>query len=113
MQADTSHIYGGAFWGFLYANNLRKGKEMATFFDRIKWPRLRFSGKRKKKHHFENVYVNKKPMTDEEYNARKLKHQKRMDEILDKIFALRISKPYQRKRKRSYSETVNDKEDSA
>jgi membrane associated rhomboid family serine protease len=79
-----AHI-GGAFWGFLYANNLRKGKEMATFFDRIKLPRLWFSGKRKKKHHFENVYVNKKPMTDEEYNAKKLKHQKRMDEILDKI----------------------------
>lgn len=74
---------GGAVWGFLYARNLKKGKDLATFFDRIRWPKVRF--KSKKKHHFEDVYVNRKPMTDEEYNARKVQNQKRMDEILEKI----------------------------
>lgn len=79
-----AHI-GGAVWGFFYATNLKKGKDLASFFDRIKWPKLKFSSKSRKKHNFENVYVNRKPMTDEEYNARKMKHQKRLDEILDKI----------------------------
>lgn len=74
---------GGAVWGFLYARNLKKGKDLATFFDRIKWPKIRFTSK--KRHHFEDVYVNRKPMTDEEYNARKVQNQKRMDEILEKI----------------------------
>ncbi|HKK09637.1 MAG TPA: rhomboid family intramembrane serine protease [Bacteroidales bacterium] len=79
-----AHI-GGAVWGFLYASNLKKGKDLATFFDRIKWPTFKFSSGRKKKHHFEDVYVNRKPMTDEEYNARKMKHQKNIDRILEKI----------------------------
>lgn len=79
-----AHI-GGAFWGFLYATNLKKGKDLATFFDRIKWPKVRFKSPGRKKHHFEDVYVNRKPMTDEEYNARKMNHQKDLDRILDKI----------------------------
>lgn len=77
---------GGALWGFMYARNLRKGRELASFFDRIKWPDFsRSMGRKRKKHHFENIYVNSRPMTDEEYNARKKAKQKRIDEILDKI----------------------------
>ncbi|MCF8230642.1 MAG: rhomboid family intramembrane serine protease [Bacteroidales bacterium] len=76
---------GGAFWGFLYANNLKKGRELGTFFDRIKWPNFSRKSKSSKKSHFEDVYVNSRPMTDEEYNAKKRERQKQIDKILDKI----------------------------
>lgn len=76
---------GGALWGFLYANNLKKGRDLGTFFDRIKWPDLSKKSKSSKKSHFENVYVNSRPMTDEEYNAKKQAHQQQIDKILDKI----------------------------
>lgn len=79
-----AHI-GGAFWGFIYARNLRKGKNLAGFFDAIKWPKITLSSKKKGRHHFEDVFVNRKPMTDEEYNARKMKKQENIDAILDKI----------------------------
>jgi len=78
---------GGALWGFLYATNLKRGKDLGGFFDRIKWPEFSSAGKKKKrrKHQFENIHVNSRPMTDEEYNARKQARQKQIDKILDKI----------------------------
>ena len=76
---------GGAVWGFLYASNLRKGRELGAFFDRIKWPGVSTGRKKKRRSHFEDIHVNSRPMTDEEYNAKKQARQKQIDKILDKI----------------------------
>lgn len=76
---------GGAFWGFLYANNLKKGRELGSFFDKVKWPEFSGGSKKKKRGQFEDIYVNSRPMTDEEYNVKKQARQKQIDKILDKI----------------------------
>lgn len=70
---------GGAFWGFLYALMLRNGTDLYRF--------LNFSGfsmPRRKSFTTENS-ENKRPYSDDEYNARKQKTQAKIDEILDKI----------------------------
>jgi membrane associated rhomboid family serine protease len=70
---------GGAFWGFLYALMLRNGTDLYRF--------LNFSGfsmPRRKSFTTENT-ENKRPYSDDEYNARKQKTQAKIDEILDKI----------------------------
>jgi len=74
------HI-GGAIFGFIYARQLQKGKEMGSWltslFERVS--RL-FSGKRMKV-----VSNNGRPKTDEQFNLEKKERQRRTDEILDKI----------------------------
>ncbi len=80
-----AHI-GGAFWGFIYAYQLKKGKELFAFFDRFNWQSLlKPFYKTSKKKPFKKVYKNEKPMSDEQYNTRKKEEQDKIDKILDKI----------------------------
>jgi hypothetical protein len=90
IRSDNSgghlaHI-GGAIFGFFYASYLRKGKDISGFLD---W--FRFSGIRR---YFTKPPGGKKttgdsdhsrPLSDEEYNKRRLTNQKKIDLILDKI----------------------------
>ncbi len=76
---------GGALWGFYYIYMLKKGNDLSTIL--YKLPRFKFSssGRKGRKTKFKNVYTNERPMTDEDYNFEKKKHQERIDKILDKI----------------------------
>ncbi len=71
---------GGALFGFIYATQYKKGKNMASWLERLfyKWKGL-FSSKSKKS------YNTGRPKTDEQFNSEKLARQKRVDQILDKI----------------------------
>lgn len=74
---------GGALWGFLYAHQLKKGINLYGFID--------FFRKIAPKHNSNfmsasyNTSKAKKPMSDEEYNRRKVASQEQIDNILDKI----------------------------
>lgn len=70
---------GGAFWGFLYAFALKNGTDLYRF--------LNFSGfaMPKKSTFSSESHSNKRPFSDDEYNASKKKSQAKIDEILDKI----------------------------
>ncbi len=74
---------GGAFFGFYFAYQLRKGKDITVGINRVlNYLSALFSGKRKMK------VVYKKPgktKSDMEYNAQKKANQEKIDEILDKI----------------------------
>lgn len=74
---------GGAFFGFYFAYQLRKGKDITVGINRLSnYLSALFSGKRKMK------VVYKKPgktKSDMEYNAQKKANQEKIDEILDKI----------------------------
>ncbi len=70
---------GGAFWGFLYVMQLKKGKDIYYFFNTVKSffkinPKLRVE---RNEH--------KRPVSDEEYNRKKREKQERIDTILEKI----------------------------
>jgi membrane associated rhomboid family serine protease len=74
-----AHI-GGAIYGFSFVSSLKKGKNIAGWFDRVAdflvtffkpKPKLRVTHSRKK--------------TDEDYNLHKSQKQQKTDEILDKI----------------------------
>ena len=71
---------GGAFLGYIYIQQFRKGKDIAKGFNRFidNFFSL-FKTKRKLK------VSHKRPMTDVEYNKYKAKKQIEIDEILDKI----------------------------
>jgi len=71
---------GGAFFGYLYITQLRKGRNITRSFDRLMdnlfsmfKPRPKFR------------VTHKKPMNDIEYNKWKAERQKRIDAILEKI----------------------------
>ena len=75
-----SHL-GGAFWGFLYVVLMKRGKNfggfwvpIGNFFKRLFRPKPKM-----------RVHYSQRPMTDDEYNTRKVEHQKKIDAILDKI----------------------------
>jgi len=76
---------GGALWGFSYINiflknlALDKNSKKNNFKDILKYFNF------KKKSHLKEVYSNKRPLTDEEYNFIKSQRQKKIDNILDKI----------------------------
>lgn len=74
---------GGAFFGFYFAYQLRKGKDITVGINRLlNYLSALFSGKQKMK------VVYKKPgktKSDMEYNAQKKANQEKIDEILDKI----------------------------
>ncbi len=57
---------------------------MGGFFDRLNLNAIPNFFK-KKQQPFQDVHVNKRPMTDEEYNIRKASKQQKLDKILDKI----------------------------
>lgn len=70
---------GGALFGFLYIKQLRRGKDMAQWINRL------FDGSSKKSR-MRTSFTNARQFTREEnFNTRKKEQQERMDEILDKI----------------------------
>jgi len=71
---------GGALFGYLYGRRLLKGKNMAFFLSNFVSQIQRLFRGRKSSHR-----SNPRLKTDEEFNAEKLRRQKRVDEILDKI----------------------------
>lgn len=76
---------GGALWGFLYMRAISKGLDFSLLFRNLKFPSFGGMFRSKKKHPFRNIYSNEKPLTDDEYNYRKVQNQKKIDEILEKI----------------------------
>jgi hypothetical protein len=71
---------GGAMFGFFWAMNMKKGIDIAAFFNKAQ---AIFSWKPKRKSTIKVVH--KRGKTDEVYNLDKRQKQKRIDDILDKI----------------------------
>jgi membrane associated rhomboid family serine protease len=72
---------GGALFGLIYGLNFQKNRNMGSWLENL-FAKISgmFGGK---KSHLQTVH--KRPITDDEFNAEKVKRQKRVDEILDKI----------------------------
>ncbi len=74
---------GGALWGFLYAYQLKKGVNLYWFIDYFRNiaptgnPTFMKSSTQSRK--------TKKPLSDKEYNSRRVATQEQIDKILDKI----------------------------
>jgi membrane associated rhomboid family serine protease len=81
---NIAHL-GGAFAGYLFAYFLKKGNDLSAIFAGFRLPGFSGGSSSRKKHAFRNVHININPMTDEEYNERKLENQRRVDIILEKI----------------------------
>ena len=71
---------GGALFGFFWAMNMKKGIDIAAFFNKAQ---AIFSWKPKRKSTIKVVH--KRAKTDDDYNLNKRQKQKRIDDILDKI----------------------------
>ncbi len=71
---------GGALWGFLYAFTLRNGTDIYGIFKNIK-----FSGFSKRRQPKFTTHKSGRPLSDDQYNKRKVATQKEIDHILDKI----------------------------
>ncbi|MDR2037068.1 MAG: rhomboid family intramembrane serine protease [Bacteroidales bacterium] len=80
MGGHIAHL-GGAFLGYMFALNIRKGKDITSWLTRFfKWCKDLFKPKPKMKVNY------KKPSTDDwEYNKQKKDNQAEIDRILDKI----------------------------
>jgi membrane associated rhomboid family serine protease len=75
---------GGAFFGFLYAGQLRRGKDITSGFSRMTDSLFSlFRPRPKMKVHYKKPPG--KPETDMEYNARRAAEQRAIDQILDKV----------------------------
>lgn len=89
IMSDNSggHIahLGGALWGFIFARALAIGVDMSQPFKSLSFKGFSGIFRKKKKTPFTYIYTNDKPLTDEEYNYKKVENQKRIDIILDKI----------------------------
>ncbi len=77
-----AHI-GGALYGFIYVLVLRRGMDFSQIFGKLKF-RNPFRSKYRESNSGQ-VNEHGRPLSDEEYNIRKLKHQEKVDHILDKI----------------------------
>lgn len=75
---------GGALFGFVYAVQLRRGKDLPKGFSRF-MDRLFSLFKRRPKMKVEYKRPEGRPETDMEYNARRSAEQRTIDQILDKI----------------------------
>ncbi len=73
---------GGALWGFLYVLMLKGGHDFGIFFNTL-LNKIQSSFKPKPKMRVH--YGKEKPLSDEEYNKKKIENQKKIDNILDKI----------------------------
>jgi membrane associated rhomboid family serine protease len=73
---------GGALYGYTYVSALKRGNNIAGWFDKIADFFVTFFSPRSK---LRAVHTNKKRRTDEEFNALKVSRQQRIDFILDKI----------------------------
>ncbi len=92
--AHFAHI-GGALWGFLMVYNLKKGKDISSWFDRFSSKliatfslknKIKIVHSKKKKNNFKTYrQTTTTPKDDHTYNQNKKKRQERVDEILDKI----------------------------
>jgi len=76
---------GGALWGFTYMLLLRKNIDPARLLEFKRIQGQHRGTARMKKVKFRKVYTSGRPLSDEEYNARRATDQKKIDEILDKI----------------------------
>jgi membrane associated rhomboid family serine protease len=75
---------GGALFGFVYAVQLRRGKDMSKGFSRF-MDRLFSLFRRRPNMKVEYKRPQGRPETDMEYNARRAAEQHTIDQILDKI----------------------------
>ncbi|MCW3083708.1 MAG: hypothetical protein JWP12_1074 [Bacteroidetes bacterium] len=81
LGGNLSHL-GGALMGYLFIVQYKKGKDMATPFNRFfDWISGLFNRSSKSK----MKVIHKRNLTDEEYNYNKIVNQKQLDAILDKI----------------------------
>lgn len=71
---------GGAAYGYFFAMNLKKGTNIAAWFDRLAERIKNLFSRRKMK-----VIKKDRPLSDEEYLHNKKANQERVDAILDKI----------------------------
>ena len=71
---------GGAFFGFIYIRQLRKGRDLASWFDKITALFTSGSSSRRKM----KVTV-KRSVSDEEFRSRMKSREEMIDQILDKI----------------------------
>ena len=73
---------GGAFFGFIYAMQFKKGKDALAWLEKL----FTVMGSMfKRKPRMKATYSKAKEMNDREYNYEKAKQQKEIDAILDKI----------------------------
>ena len=90
--AHFAHL-GGALWGFLYIIQLKQGKDMATWFDKLmsrivatfkKAPKIKVAHSKYRK---TKKASSKKtpPRDDSDCNSQKVDKQAHLDAILDKI----------------------------
>jgi membrane associated rhomboid family serine protease len=93
--AHFAHL-GGALWGFIYISQFKKGKDMATWFDKLmsrivgifkKAPKIRVAHSKYRKPKKTKKSPSKKtpPRDDKDYNSQKIDKQAHLDAILDKI----------------------------
>ena len=73
---------GGALWGFLYVVLLKSGYDAGIVFNNLL---IKITSAFKPKPKMRVSYQAEKPLTDEEYNRKKIETQKKIDKILDKI----------------------------
>ena len=71
---------GGAFYGFFFAQQLKKGNDISKWFDSLM---IYIASAFKSKPTMKSVY--KKPMTDDQWRANKAQKQNEINHILDKI----------------------------
>ena len=71
---------GGAFYGFFFAQQLKKGKDISKWFDSLM---IYIVSAFESKPRMKSVY--KKPMTDDQWRANKAQKQNEINHILDKI----------------------------
>ncbi|MCF8304032.1 MAG: rhomboid family intramembrane serine protease [Bacteroidales bacterium] len=77
---------GGAIYGFLYIRSIKQGSDISHIFEHLTWAKMKAPFK--KKSNFRTTYFKphkERPISDEEYNKRKVKDQKKIDKILEKI----------------------------
>lgn len=82
--AHEAHI-GGALYGFLAAQQLKRGSDWSLRFVELVgrlWP---FGGRKGPRMRVEKSFVGRVPRKDVDYNANKREKQARVDSILDKI----------------------------
>ena len=91
--AHFAHL-GGALWGFIFVRNLKKGKDLSLWFDRLVSKLAAFkikkrikivNSKKKKKSKFKTYKNENPPKDDYSYNENKKLRQEKVDQILDKI----------------------------
>ncbi len=77
---------GGAFWGFASMSMMKKGRDVTLNLGTMNLKRFfKFFTRPKRDPFPEGVDEHGRPLTDEEYNARKNHYQDRIDHILEKI----------------------------